>query len=63
MPVGEEKPIRSHWPAAFPALPSAHAVWGLPSKAFTGSYCGRWNSQLPLLEAVTEAAPRRTAVV
>ena len=42
------KSIRSHCPAGVPGAPSAHAVSGLPSKAFTGSYCGRWNSQLPL---------------
>lgn len=35
------KPIRSHCPSAEPAAPSAHAVSALPSKAFTGSYCGR----------------------
>lgn len=63
MSVGWEKSTRSHCPTGSPGLPSAHAVSGLPSKAFTGSYCGRWNSQLPLLEAVTDAAPRSTAVV
>ncbi len=61
--VGRVKPIRSHWPTGSPALPSAQPVSGFPSKACTGSYCGRWNSQLPLLEAVTEAAPRSTPVV
>ena len=44
---------RIHWPTGVPALPSAQAVSGLPSKALTGSYCGRWKSQLPLEEAVT----------
>jgi hypothetical protein len=39
--VSSVKPIRSHCPSAEPAAPSAHAVFGLPSKAFTGSYCGR----------------------
>ncbi len=61
--VGVSKATRSHWPTGWPGVPSAHAVSGLPSKAFTGSYCGSWKSQLPLLEAVTEAAPRSTAVV
>ncbi len=41
------KSIRSHWPFGEPATPSVHAVAGLPSKAFTGSNCGRWKSQLP----------------
>ena len=61
--AGSENPIRSHSPSGEPATPSAQAVSGLPSKALTGSNCGRWNSQLPLLEAVTARAPRSTAVV
>jgi hypothetical protein len=57
------KAIRSHWPFADPGTPSAHAVAGLPSKAFTGSNCGRWKSQLPYEDAVTERAPRSSATV
>ncbi len=61
--VGPVKAIRSHSPRGEPGDPSAQAVSGLPSKALTGSYWGRWKSQLPTEEAVTDSAPRRTAVV
>ncbi|UXX93267.1 hypothetical protein N7U49_15715 [Streptomyces sp. AD2-2] len=56
-------PMRSHCPFGEPGAPSAHAVSGLPSKAFTGSNWGSENSQLPLDDAVTERAPRSCATV
>ncbi len=57
------KPMRSHCPSGVSGAPSVHAVSGLPSKAFTGSNCGRWKSQLPYDDAVTERAPRSSATV
>lgn len=61
--VGVVKSIRTHSSSGEPGDPSAQPVSGLPSKALTGSYCGRWNSQLPTDEALTFLAPRSTAVV
>src|ERR1700761_5168526 len=61
--IGWLKLICSHWPTAEAGLASTQAVFGLPSKALTGSPWGYWSSHDPAEEAVTLLAPRSTATV
>src|SRR5262249_54708685 len=57
------KVIWIHWPTGVVGFASVHTVFGLPSKALTGSNCGDSLSHDPVDDAVTEAAPDSTATV
>jgi hypothetical protein len=61
--TGLPKLIWIHWPSGESGSPSTHAVAGLRSNALTGSYCGDSSSHEPHDDAVTCAAPVRTATV